>query len=133
MAEMAPAALRDPLLTVSMLPPANDGRLTTVSLAGELDRSNEREARSAIDRALSQGTTTLIIDLGRLAFMDSSGVSLLLHAYHALMKRHGKLVLVAPPGPVRRVLEVVRLSPLVPIYATLGQAVAEANPAGPAA
>ena len=77
MAETMPVALPDPLLTVSTLPRHSNGRLITVSLAGELDRSNEREARSAIERALGQGSVTLIIDLGRLAFMDSSGVSLL--------------------------------------------------------
>ncbi|HHX39196.1 MAG TPA: STAS domain-containing protein [Armatimonadetes bacterium] len=133
MAETMPVALPDPLLTVSTLPRHSNGRLITVSLAGELDRSNEREARSAIERALGQGSVTLIIDLGRLAFMDSSGVSLLLHAYHTLMKRHGKLVLVAPPGPVRRVLEMVRLSPMVPIYTTLAQAVAETSAESPGA
>ena len=49
------------------------------------------------------------------------------------MKLHGKLVLVAPPGPVRRVLEMVRLSPMVPIYTTLAQAVAETSAESPGA
>ena len=43
MAETMPVALPDPLLTVSTLPRHSNGRLITVSLAGELDRSNERK------------------------------------------------------------------------------------------
>jgi anti-anti-sigma regulatory factor len=44
------------------------------------------------------------------------------------MQRHGRLILVASSGPVRRILEVVRLSPLVPIHPTLQQAMLDASP-----
>ena len=129
MADTACTEATQPLLSVSVISPASDGRVATISLAGELDRSNENEARLAVDRAVGCGATTLIVDLSGLTFMDSSGVNMLLRAYHSLMRRHGRLILVASSGPVRRILEVVRLSPLVPIHPTMQQALSDADPA----
>lgn len=121
------------LLSVSIDPALCTGGVATIALAGELDRSNEHEARLAIERLLSTGITCLVVDLSRLRFMDSSGINVLIRAYNALMQRHGNLVLVSPAGPVYRILDVVCINRIVPIYPSVQHALSEVLSARPAA
>ncbi|MBI3945225.1 MAG: STAS domain-containing protein [Armatimonadetes bacterium] len=128
MAEMVAPSTPGSLLTITTIPGAGNALHTTVTLSGELDRSNEVEARQAIERLIHRGATHLIIDLGRLVFMDSSGVNLLARTHHALTQRQGILVVVAPNGAVSRILEMVRLTQVVPVYPSLRNALAEMSP-----
>lgn len=115
----------DPLLTVSVLPDAHREHQATVVLSGELDRSTEQEARQAIERLLGHDVRCLVMDLRRLTFIDSSGLNLLTRIHHTLNGRHGILALVVCTGAVHRVLELVRLSTMVPVYGTLESALAD--------
>ena len=99
-----------------------------VALSGELDRSNEPQARAAVERALRKGSTWLIIDLESLLFMDSSGLQVLLQAHQALRQRNGTLVLLAPKGLVLRLLTISHLPEMVPVYPSIRQAIADLLP-----
>jgi anti-sigma B factor antagonist len=50
---------------------AEAGRLR---LSGELDLASVGSVEQAVDEALAQGSRTLILELGELSFVDSSGV-----------------------------------------------------------
>ncbi len=115
-----------PVLSVTLN--ADCGRLVIVAFSGELDHSNEQDARREIDRILKQGATCLILDLTRLNFMDSSGINLLVRAYNTLMQRQGTLALVSPSALVYRILQVVQLTPLLPIYPSLQHALIDLAP-----
>lgn len=126
------SSARNPTLSIALISCPGHRQLAALSLAGELDRSNEEDARQAIERCLNQGARCLVIDLGGLTFMDSSGINLLVRTYNALLQRHGRLALVAPPGPIRRVLDMVQLPPRVPVYPSLQHALADLGaPAAP--
>jgi anti-anti-sigma factor len=57
---------------------------------------------------IDSGTTELIIDLTKLAFIDSTGLSAILRANRKLEKGH--LVLRQPTPMVRQVLEITGLT-----------------------
>jgi anti-anti-sigma factor len=53
---------------------------TTVSISGEIDISNDKQVREAIERCLEPRPRLLVFELGELTFMDSSGIAVLLRA-----------------------------------------------------
>jgi anti-sigma B factor antagonist len=79
----------------------------SIRLAGELDMSSTRELEEALGSAIERGGPVLI-DLGQVTFMDSTGISALLKAAHTLRGR-GCLILHGERDNVRRVLDLVRL------------------------
>jgi anti-anti-sigma factor len=90
------------------------GETLTATLSGELDRFNTEDVVPAVGDAVAAGTSRLVIDLGGLTFIDSSGI-------HALVKLHRTLgvegidVRLAVPddAPVRRTLEVANVEHLI--------------------
>ncbi len=54
------------------------GSAVTVSIAGELDLSTAQTLSQHVDEHLGTGVTDLTLDLGDIAFMDSSGLRLLI-------------------------------------------------------
>jgi anti-sigma B factor antagonist len=60
--------------------------------------------RGAVARELD-----VIVDVSGVRFMDSTGVAVLLNGLRRLMRRRRRLILVAPPGPVRTLLELTGL------------------------
>jgi exopolysaccharide biosynthesis WecB/TagA/CpsF family protein/anti-anti-sigma factor len=63
-----------------------------------------------------------LLDLTGVAYTDSSGVGALLHLRKRVAARGGRLVLVAPKGPVQRALRGLRLREFFPSAADLQQA-----------
>jgi anti-sigma B factor antagonist len=78
----------------------HDGRRPMIVAQGEVDVATGDEFAAAIARAQTNGEEVWV-DLSEVEFMDSTGVTALL-----VRRRAGALVVVCPPGPVRRVLEI---------------------------
>ncbi|HTL84408.1 MAG TPA: STAS domain-containing protein [Acidimicrobiia bacterium] len=57
-----------------------DNGTAYVTLGGELDISNAGALQAAIDPIIDTKPETLVFELGKLSFMDSSGISVLLYA-----------------------------------------------------
>jgi anti-anti-sigma factor len=74
-------------------------------LVGELDASNVAQLSEALEPELESGGD-VTLDLAGLAFMDSSGIQVLVRAAQSLDTR-GSLTLVSPGSLVRRLLELI--------------------------
>ena len=64
-----------------------------VKIEGELDQHSAVELRRSLDERISLGCDNLVFDLGRLEFMDSSGIGVIIGRYKnvtALGDRRGK-------------------------------------------
>ncbi len=82
-----------------------DGAVT-VSLQGELDLSSARRVEERFASIDQQAPSRVVVDLGELAFIDSSGLRALLLA-DELAREHGyEFVLLPGQEPVHRVFEV---------------------------
>ena len=82
----------------------NDGGTTLVSVVGEVDVSKASELREALDAALAQEPAGITADLAQVAYIDSTGIGVLVGAATRSAEA-GVAFAVANPQPnVRRVL-----------------------------
>lgn len=119
--------MNEPWLSVEPLGPK--GRL--FALAGESDLTGDR-LRRALESTFAEGVRSVVVDCTRLAFLDTRTIDALLAARSHLREQ---LVVVAPPGELRRVLEVAGLDTVLRICPTREDALAalglEVDGAGP--
>ncbi len=82
-----------------------DGVLV-LRLSGELDVTNAKQVRSAVDAVLTSETERLIFDLEGLQFMDSSGIAMLVSVAHKVREVQVR----NPSSIVRRLMELTGLT-----------------------
>ena len=81
-----------------------------VRMIGELDIGTAQEAESEIRQAESADATTVVLDLGGLTFMDSTGLRLLVSADARAREAGRRLAIVRGPDAVQRVIELTGLA-----------------------
>jgi anti-sigma B factor antagonist len=87
----------------------------------ELDASNAGDFKRDI-APLLETQTKLVIDLGRLRFVDSSGLGAFISCLRKLNGRGGDLKLCGMSKQVRAVFELVRMHRIFDIFATREEA-----------
>jgi anti-sigma B factor antagonist len=92
-------------LTVS-----DEGPATEIRLRGELDMSTAPLLRDLLVRVASEGTTQVTLDLAGLAFIDSTGLSVLITGLKRLRQQGGDMTLRSPTAGTRKVLEITGLT-----------------------
>jgi anti-anti-sigma factor len=103
-----------------------DDDIVVARLTGELDISVAERAGRQIADAVPSSALGVVVDMGELEFMDSSGVSMLFSLARQVGGHRQQLRVVAPPGkPVSRVLEIVEFGRAAPVDADLDSALAE--------
>jgi anti-sigma B factor antagonist len=102
-------------VTVAMVPMA------------ELDASNAGEFKREI-APLLESTMKLVLDLGRLRFVDSSGLGAFISCLRKLNAKGGDVKLCGMSKQVRAVFELVRMHRIFDIYATKEEAVRAFSP-----
>jgi anti-sigma B factor antagonist len=88
----------------------------------ELDASNAGEFKRDIAPVL-QANTKLVLDLGHLRFVDSSGLGAMLSCLRQLSAKGGDLKLCGMSSQVRALFEIVRMHRIFDIYGTKEEAV----------
>ena len=86
-----------------------------VRLLGELDMSTAPQLRDELLRLVSDGATMVTVDLSQLAFVDSTGLSVLITGLKRLRQQGGDLALRSPTPGTLRVLEITGLTEVFPI------------------
>ncbi len=81
-----------------------DGPTRVVRLVGELDVDSARRCASALEQAVSEGSTVIVLDLTALTFCDSSGVRTLLSLQRGAADAGRELRVRGVDGPVAEVL-----------------------------
>jgi anti-anti-sigma factor len=99
-----------------------------LALRGELDLTGAPRIEEHVQSALLNSCGAFVLDLSELAFMDSSGVNALLRARSLLGRERRELVVVCPPGPVRRVLELIGVVDMLAPFASREEAAAALVP-----
>jgi anti-sigma B factor antagonist len=82
-----------------------DGTIS-IALAGELDLAGARQLEARLDEVERENPARFVIDLGSLAFIDSTGLRLLLQADARARERGCELLLRRGEPSVQRVFEV---------------------------
>lgn len=103
-----------------------EGRVLVARLAGELDHHTTETVRNTLDRELdTHPETWLILDLGDLTFMDSSGLGVILGRYRKIKSLGGEMALARIPQRIEKVVQISGLKKIMLIYATSEEAQAK--------
>jgi len=87
--------------------PIDDGQL--VRLSGDVDYGRAPELRVRLMKLLNSGVPKIVLDLGGVPYMDSSGVAVLVEALQIQRRGEHKLVLCNLTDKVRGIFEISQL------------------------
>jgi anti-anti-sigma factor len=90
------------------------GEVHTVSLAGELDLANAGEVERELIAVEATDARTIVLDLGGLEFIDSTGIRLLLAADARARRDSDRLQMRRGPAAVERVLRIAGIVDQLP-------------------
>lgn len=94
-----------------------------VELPAEIDVTNSEQVYQQIVAALAPDINTVVADMTGTIFCDSSGVHAIMHAYETAAARDISLRLaVSSSTSVRRVLQLIGVGRLMPVYESLQEA-----------
>jgi anti-sigma B factor antagonist len=83
--------------------------LVHVALRGELDLSSTPKLEDELERVEADAPQTLVLDLSKLVFLDSTGLRALVTADERGREAGRRVVIVRGPDPVQRVFSITRL------------------------
>jgi anti-sigma B factor antagonist len=96
-----------------------------ISVTGEIDAFTSPALGQELDWVLGDGGSNAVVDLGDVAFIDSTALRVLLRALPRFSKRGGMLVLVSDDRRVLRTLEITGLDQKFKVESNLAKAVAQ--------
>jgi anti-anti-sigma factor len=102
------------------------GEWYVVHVHGDLDVETASTLRNACSDAVSEGHTSLIIDLSDVPFIDSSGLSVLISTQRVVRLAEGRLRLATAAPTTLRLLRVTGLDTAFDVHPDLTSATADA-------
>ncbi|MCY0991209.1 STAS domain-containing protein [Nannocystis sp. ILAH1] len=99
------------------------GDVTVIQPSGRLVIDNSIELREAVRAALESGATKIVLNLGEVTTIDSSGLGELVSSYTTASNRNAKLKLSNVPAKVNDILMITRLATVFETFATEDEAV----------
>jgi anti-sigma B factor antagonist len=100
------------------------GGVPVVAAPEEIDITNAEALRSALLNAAASRPGTLVVDMTRTQFCDSSGLHTLLAAHKRAQAEGREVLLVIPSVAVLRVFALTAVDRMIPNFTTLPEALA---------
>lgn len=111
-------------MTTVTLRVERDKEIPVVYLQGEIDIVNASHVGAQLFEAAPNDAPGMVVDLSDVTYLDSRGLHLLFELSERLRVRDQRLHLVIPPQAlIRRVLTLTRMDAIVPLYASVPDAV----------
>ena len=95
-----------------------------MTLPAEIDVTNADEIRESLLGVVNQGAASLVADLSKTTFCDSTGVSALVRTFKRAAASGGGMRLVVSSPAVHRVLSITGVDRLMPIYPSVAASLA---------
>jgi anti-sigma B factor antagonist len=102
---------------------ALDERTHVIALVGQVDLYSAPEFKQRTAEVIDQGKSRIVVDLSRVSFMDSTGLSVLVGALKRLRLTGGALAVVTANEDTLRLFEITGLNASFPIAPSREQAV----------
>jgi anti-anti-sigma factor len=93
-----------------------------ILVEGELDMNTAAELERQLEAPLAAPDSSLLIDLSRCEFVDSTGIALIVRAWQTL---DGRFSLCGVGNQVKRVLDVTGLGSTIPTHQSRDDAIAQ--------
>ncbi|QMU80282.1 STAS domain-containing protein [Streptacidiphilus sp. PB12-B1b] len=103
-----------------------------ITVDGELDHHTAPQLRAALDEVAFGPGSLLVIDLTRLTYCDSTGITAMVTAHQRAQRAGGLLTLAGLSQELRRVFEIVGLDQFFSIRPTVADAIETAPGRGTA-
>jgi stage II sporulation protein AA (anti-sigma F factor antagonist) len=94
---------------------ARDGTSALITIRGDFDLQVAGDVADEVARVESNEPQSLVFDLRRLSFMDSSGMAVLASAHARALAANRAFAIVRPPPGVMRTFEISGFSDVVRI------------------
>lgn len=100
----------------------NQGDAHILEISGELDYHSSPELREKLTELTAKQAPKILVDLGGVDYMDSSGIATFVEVLQKAKRYQGRLILAALTAPVRGVFEIAKLDSIFEIAATVAEA-----------
>lgn len=90
-----------------------EGTLPVVVAVGEIDLSTAPEFERAITLLMGEGSHSVAVDLSRVSYLDSTGISVLMRALKRCRARGGEVKIVGISDRALRVLKLLSLDEVI--------------------
>jgi anti-anti-sigma factor len=97
-------------------------RVSVVAPRGRLDLASAPTLRERLRQLIASGTSRLVVDLGDVTFVDSSGLGAVIGGLKAARQAGGDLRIARPNQQVQLVLNLTSLNKVLRPYGTLEEA-----------
>jgi anti-sigma B factor antagonist len=100
------------------------GTVTVVTPRGDVDMAVAEDVRRRLMELVDRGQARLVLDLGSVMYIDSSGLGALVAAMKHARAAGGDIKVCALENDVRSLFEMTRLNKVLAVHATRQEAVA---------
>jgi anti-anti-sigma factor len=100
------------------------GGVTVVAPQGDIDMAVADDLRLRLANAIERGRVRVVLDLGGVMYIDSSGLGALVTAMKQARAAGGDVKVCALASDVRALFEMTRLDKVLSIHATRAEAIA---------
>lgn len=98
------------------------GGATLVRVSGEVDMSNSPTFREALMGLTKKKVPAIVVDLGGVSYMDSSGIATLVEGLQETTEYGGKFRIASLTPKVHQVFELARLTDVFEIFSDVAGA-----------
>jgi anti-sigma B factor antagonist len=85
------------------------GKVKTIEISGKFDIESTEEFESIFSKVIDPNPSIVAIDMGRLDYIDSSGIGSLIKSLNVLKSKKGKLILVGMKPMIQNVFKLAKL------------------------
>ena len=97
--------------------------IEVIDVQGEIDMYTAPRLRELLIDLVSQGSYRLVVNLGKVGFLDSTGLGVLVGGLRRVRTHDGSLDLVCTQPRILKILKVTGLTEVFGIYETVDQAI----------
>jgi anti-sigma B factor antagonist len=100
-----------------------------IILSGEVDVYSAPKLRETIKDLVEQGKNNIVVDLGKVDFLDSTGLGVLVGGLKRVKQQDGELGLICNQEKILRIFRITGLTKVFPIYESQQDLLAKAKEA----
>ena len=100
------------------------GDVTILTCAGDIDLSSAPQLRAALATIFSENKPRLLLDLGGVGFMDSTGIGIIVNTLNIVREKNGACAFSGAGPRVHRILQIAGLTNALPLHQTRAEALA---------
>ena len=101
--------------------------IEVIDVQGEIDMYTAPRLRELLIDLVGKGSYQLVVNLGKVGFLDSTGLGVLVGGLKRVRAHDGSLDLVCTQPRILKILKITGLTEVFGIYETVDQAIAAAS------